>query len=150
MDRTAADVRRACCRVLSEEKYEPLADGTTFCNLAVHDILTRLGLPEFCIDPEAKRPFLANDLAEKLENSCQELNFPDAHRLAQEGCIVVASMKMPEHGHVAVVYPSPATAISGKWGRSDIPFVANIGKDNAVLPLNWAFGAAPRLWLVAR
>ena len=151
MDRTANEVRRACAAVLAQEKYERLADGTTFCNMAVHEILTALRLPAFCIDPdtENKRPYLANDLAEKLETSCRELNFEEAHRLALDGAVILAALKMPEHGHVAVVYPAQYMAFSAKWGRGDIPFVANVGKDNGVMPLNWAFGARPRLWLVA-
>ena len=151
MDRTANEVQRACAEVLAQEKYEPLADGTTFCNLAVHEILTRLRLPAFCIDPNTpeKRPYLANDLAEKLETSCRELNFEEAHRLALDGAVILAALKMLGHGHVAVVYPTKFMAASGKWGRTDIPFVANVGKENGVMPLNWAFGARPRLWLVA-
>ena len=154
MERTANEVRRACAAVLAQEKYEALADGTTFCNLAVHEILTRLRLPAFCLPanhstPGVPPPMLANDIAEKLETNCRELNFEEAHRLALDGAVVVAAMKMPEHGHVAVVYPVAYMAASAKWGRSDIPIVANVGKDNGVMPLNWAFGARPRLWLVA-
>ena len=151
MERTASEIRRACAAVLAEEKYEELADGTTFCNLAVHDILTKLRLPAFCLSSGTtdSRPMLANDLAEKLETHCRELNFEEAHRLALDGAVVIAALKMPEHGHVAVVYPVSYVAASAKWGRSDIPMVANVGKDNAVMPANWAFGARPRFWLVA-
>lgn len=150
MERTANEVRRACAAVLAQEKYEALADGTTFCNFAVHEILTRLRLPAFCLPaPNSIVPMLANDLTEKLETHCRELNFEEAHRLALEGAVIVAAMKMPEHGHVAVVYPVAYMAASAKWSRSDIPIVANVGKDNGVMPLNWAFGARPRLWLVA-
>ena len=150
MERTANEVRRACAVVLAQEKYEALADGTTFCNLAVHEILTRLRLPAFCLStPNSSTPMLANDIAEKLETGCRELNFEEAHRLALDGAVVIAALKMPEHGHVAVVYPVSYVASSAKWGRSDIPMVANVGKDNAVMPANWAFGARPRFWLVA-
>jgi hypothetical protein len=47
-----------------------------------------------------------------------------------------------------VVYPFPGAYTSGKWRRTDVPCVANVGKDNGVMPLNWAFGAAPQLYLV--
>lgn len=148
MERTAADIKRACAKVLAEERWEELADGTTWCNYAVHAILSQFGLGDFVLDPERKRPMLANYMAEKLENTCRELTFDEAFTKANEGALIVAALKMPYHGHVAVIYPHPGRYTSGKWQRADVPFVANVGKDNGVMPLNWAFGAAPRLWLV--
>jgi hypothetical protein len=147
MNRTAADVRRACAAVLAAG-FEPKADGTTFCNLAVHAILDRFGLGALVWDQERGRPMLANYMADKLESACRELTFDEAFGEANKGSLVVAALKMPGHGHVAVVYPFPARFTSGKWMRWDIPCVANVGKENGVMPLNWAFGAKPRLWLV--
>ena len=156
MSRTAADVRRVCAEILAMSEYEPKTDGTTFCNFALHNILSILGLPEFCWDQtKAQRPMLANDIAEKLENTCKELSFSEGFEAVNQGGIVVAAMKLPQHGHVAIIYPSPGRYTSGKWQRWDVPFVANVGgfdadgeSMNGVRPLNWAFGAKPRLWLV--
>jgi len=149
MERTAADIKRACAKILAEEKYEQLADGTTFCNTALHAILRELGLVDYVWDQVNRRPMMANDIAEKLENTCKELGFDDAFQKVNDGAIVIAAMKLPNHGHVALLYPFPGLYTSGKWKRGDLPCVANIGKDNGVMPLNWAFGAKPRLWLVS-
>ena len=156
MKRTAADIRRVCAEVLAMPEYEPKPDGTTFCNLALHNILSILGLPEFCWDQDKRQPMLANDIAEKLETTCREVSFNEGFTMANHGAIVVAAMKLPQHGHVALVYPSPGQYTSGKWQRGDVPFVANIGgfdsageSMNGVRPLNWCFGAKPQLWLVA-
>jgi len=156
MKHTATDIRRVCAEVLAMPEYEPKPDGTTFCNQALHNILSILGLPEFCWDQEkAQRLMLANDIADKLENTCKELSFGMAFDEANRGSIVVAALKMPVHGHVAIIYPSPGLYTSGKWDRNDVPFVANVGGFDAtgesmsgVRPMNWAFGAKPRLWQV--
>ena len=149
MNRTAADIRRACAKVLAQEKYEQLADGTTFCNIALHAILTELDMGAVVWDYERQRPMLANYIADKMENLCKELTFNEAFTKANEGSVVIAAMKMPYHGHVALVYPFPGRYTSGKWKRADVPCVANIGKENGIMPLNWAFGGTPRLWLLA-
>ena len=149
MNRTAADVRRACAKALCNQRFEPGADGTTWCNYAVHSVLAEFGLGDFVWDKERARPMLANCMAEKLAASCRELTFEEAFSEAGKGSLVVAALKMPGHGHVAVVYPFPGRYTSGKWGRADIPCVANVGAQNGVMPLNWAFGTKPRLWLVA-
>lgn len=120
--------------------------GRTWCNYALNDILTHLGLPEFCRDKN--RIMMANEIADKLENTCIVRSFPEAGVLANQGKILIAAIKLPVHGHVAMIYPSPSSAISGKWGRWDVPFCANVGKDNGVIPLNYAFGAMPRIWLL--
>lgn len=157
MSRTAADIRRVCAEVLAMPEYEPKPDGTTYCNLALHNILSLLTYGDFCWDQaKQQRPMLANDIAEKLENTCKELSFSEGFEAANQGSIVVAAMKMPQHGHVALVYPFPGLYASGKWKRWDVPCVANVGgfdssgeSMNGVRPINWAFGAKPRLWLVA-
>lgn len=156
MERTAADIRRVCAEVLAMPEYEPKPGGVTYCNFALHNILTLLKLPDFCWDQsKPQRPMLANDIAEKLETTCPEVSFSEGFEAANRGSIVVAAMKLPHHGHVALIYPSPGWYTSGKWVRWDVPFCANIGgfdsngqSMNGVRPLNWAFGAKPRLWLV--
>ena len=146
--RTAATIKRVCALVLSNEGYEMDNSGRTWCNYALNDALTQLGLPEFCRDN--KRLLLANDIVEKLERNCKKIAFGDAGEAANKGDILVAGMKLPLHGHVAMIYPSPTSAISGKWGRADIPFCANVGKENGVMPLNWAFGAIPNIYVVQK
>ena len=156
MGRTAADVRRVCAEVLAMPEYEPKENGTTYCNIALHNILSLLGKADVCTDQVNHWLMLANDIAEKLENTCKELSFSEAFEAVNRGAIVVAAMKLPQHGHVALVYPAPGRYSSGKWQRWDVPFAANIGgfdsdgeSMNGVRPLNWCFGAKPRLWLVA-
>lgn len=144
----ANDIRIACHRTLAKGQYEPLSDGTTFCNYALHDILTDLGLPKFCVSESGDRRLMANEIIEKMERmGLSKVDASDAHRLSNEGVIVVAGMRMPQHGHVAVVYPFPAMYFSGKWNRS-VPCVANIGKDNGVMPCNYSFGALPKFYKV--
>ena len=147
--RTASDIRSACAAVLSNASFNPKPDGTTWCNFAVHHILNRFSYGSLVWDEKRERPMLANYMADKLESTCRELTFNEAFQKANSGALVVAALKMPGHGHVAVLYPFPGRYTSGKWGRADIPCVANVGKDNGVMPLNWAFGTKPRLWLVA-
>lgn len=150
---TPSEVRRACAKVLSQEDLEP-HDGNTYCNIALHAIMLRLGLPDFCIN-ESRAVMMANEIADKLESTCKELNFAEAFEAANAGGIVVAAMKMPMHGHVALLYPFPGLYASGKWQRWDVPCVANVGgvdgsgeSMNGVRPINWCFGSKPRLWLV--
>jgi len=145
--RTAADIKSACAAALGNANFNPRHDGTTWCNHAVYHILDRFGYGSLVWGPD--RPLLANEMADKLEQTCRELTFDEAFQKANSGALVVAALKAPGHGHVAVVYPFPARFTSGKWMRWDIPCVANVGKENGVMPLNWAFGAKPRLWLVA-
>ena len=144
--RDTSTIKRACALILSNEGYEPDVEGRTWCNFALNDILTHLGFPEFC--RKDKRLLLANDIIEKMEGCCRSVAFGDAGLFANQGDILVAGMKMPGHGHVAMIYPSPTSAISGKWGRYDVPFCANVGKENGVMPLNWAFGAIPKIYMV--
>ena len=155
MKRTAADIRRACARVLAMPGYEPNPNGESFCNIALQDILSFLGHADFCVDKN-HHTMLANDITEKLETTCRRVSFDEGFTMANHGAIVIAAMKLPQHGHVALVYPSPGQYTSGKWQRGDVPFVANVGgidangeNMNGVRPLNWCFGAKPRLWLVA-
>lgn len=144
---TSTIIRQVCHRVLAQDKYL-MKDGTTWCNYALHDILSALGLSDFVYDKAAGRPLLANDICEKLETTCPKLTYAEAFEAARAGSIVVAALREPCHGHVALVYPFPGMYTSGKWKRSDLPCVANVGKENGVMPLNWAFGATPQIYLV--
>ena len=147
---TVNRIRQACHEVLAKKEYLPKLDGTTFCNYGVHEILSKLGFPEFCWDQsKAQRPMLANDIAEKCENELCELDIMNAFDAAKEGRIVLAAIKMPNHGHVAILYPFPAPYYSGKW-KMEVPCVANIGKDNGIIPINWAFGAMPKFYEVKK
>jgi len=150
---TPSEVRRACAKILAREDLEP-HDGITYCNIALHAIMSYLGLQDFCVN-EKREVMMANDIAEKLENTCKELGFTEAFEAANSGGIVVAAMKMPIHGHVALLYPFPGLYTSGKWQRWDVPCVANIGglddkgaSMDGIRPINWCFGTKPRLWLV--
>ena len=147
MTRTANDIKRACAQALACKDFEP-HDGLTFCNIALYDILSELGIGKIIWNVPAKRVMLANEIADTLENTCRELSMTEAALAANSGRIVISALKAPYHGHCAVIYPFPGLYTSGKWGRADVPCVANIGKDVGVMPLNWAFGALPRLWLV--
>lgn len=140
---TKETIRQACHVALAKEQYTALADGTTFCNFGVHDILAQLGAPKFCLTDDGARWLMANEIIEKCEaTGLRKLNCTEAFDEAKMGTLILAGMRMPEHGHVAVVYPFPAAYFSGKWSRS-VPCVANIGKENGVMPVNWAFGAMP-------
>ena len=145
--RTANDVKRACEYILSKKGLEMKPDGTTFCNWGLRDMLAELGLERHV--SERGITLRANDIVGRLEDTCRQLTFSEAFEEANKGGVVIAGLRMPEHGHVALVYPFPAKFASGKWGRTDIPCVANIGKENGVMPLNWAFGAKPLLFLLA-
>ena len=147
MTRTAVDIRNACAVALANKDFEP-RDGMTFCNLALYAILTELGIGRIVWDVSSNRVMLANDIADTLENTCRELSMTEAWQASNNGTVVIAALKASYHGHVAMVYPFPSLYTSGKWGRADVPCVANIGKDIGVMPANWVFGAIPRFWRV--
>jgi len=144
---TAAEIQRACARSLANNRFAP-ANGVTWCNYATHAILAELGFADMVWDRAKGQPLMANFMIDALSTACREVTFDEAFTKANKGALIVAGLKMPGHGHVAVVYPFPARFTSSKWGRADIPCVANIGVLNGVMPLNWAFGTLPRLWLV--
>ena len=139
-------IKDACHNALANRAYAP-HDGITYCNVALHHILTDLGYDMFAWDVANKRPLMANDIAEKAANTLQELNATDAAGLALDGAVVIACLKEPFHGHVAVIYPFASIVHSGKW-NADIPVVANIGKDVGVMGVNYAFGAMPKFYKV--
>lgn len=141
-------IRRACAQVLAEEKYEMDLDGTTWCNLALNDMLVLLGFKGFAYNKDARRVMTANEIVSKLDDTATSVPFYEAGRVAMNGHIVIAGLRMPGHGHVALLYPSPVLTSSGKWTRMDVPFCANVGKVNGVIPLNWAFGVKPNLWMI--
>ena len=142
-------IKSACHLAMSVRAYWP-ANGVTHCNEALHHILTDLGYPDFAWDVEFKRPMMANDIAEKCETTLQQVPIGDVLHVANDGQIIIATIKEPFHGHCALVYPFPAPQTSGKWFRTDLPCVANVGKDVGVMPVNYAFGTVPRFWRLSK
>jgi hypothetical protein len=137
-------IRTACHKALANPAFEMDMDGTTFCNMALYAVCKELGLPL----PEGKT---ANELCDWLVTNRPRVSSAEAHALAWRGEAVVATYRATgpgEHGHVALVYPFPTMVMSGKWGTT-VPICANIGKDNGVMGVNYAFAVLPEYFLLS-
>ena len=139
----------ACLKALDYKKFEP-KDGKTYCNFGIDFILRELGIICF-FNSEKKRLMMANEMVEFMENSERFTEIPWEQIIGKEDLIILGIRKdtngdgvidEKDHGHVAVVYPA-GTSRSGKWGCV-CPMAANIGKENAVMGANWAFGVKPK------
>lgn len=117
-------------------------DGTTFCNIAVHRIAALYDIKEFPLNAHGDPP-MANRMCEIAATSpaFESASGEGANAAALAGKFVLAAHGYAGHGHVAVVYPSPEMFYSPSW-KKEVPFVANVGKRNAIIPASEAFPVA--------
>lgn len=121
-------------------KHDITGDGKpeTFCNHAVTWIAERMGCHDF---PQGT---LAGDMIGIMEtggSGWRRDSGERAHRHAWRGGLAIAAKRYAGPDHVAVVYPEAQMAASPSWGRQ-VPWVANVGKLNQVMPASRAFPVA--------
>ena len=109
-----------------------LKNEITYCNIATRDILNNGG--DHSLDN-----MLANDMYDYLsnQNNAVKINYNDAVFYAKQGITIIMAVKMPGHGHVAVVAPYTA-----KWNHNwqmNIPQVFNAGDKNGIGSLSVFF-----------
>ncbi len=129
-------------------KYSPeLKRLITHCNEAVNYIAVKFGYKKFnkseTLDPfDAK---LANEQHDIMESSEEwiKVKMPEAQQLANQGALVVASIKNPGGpGHVLVLRPGRPEP-SGTWGQS-APKCLNVGGSVFLhKKASWAFRSVP-------
>jgi hypothetical protein len=132
--------------VFANKSYWPMEDGTTFCNLATHEVLRRLNY-------EGLKDMTADQMHEFISMSKEWLIKPmsDAQSLANEGVILLAilpSHKLGQsHGHVATLTTGQGD-FSGKW-NCRTPFCMNLGRTGTCFRargINWAFQVVPEIY----
>jgi len=124
--------------VASNPAFVP-RDGLTFCNFAVSLVAEAFGITSL----SGKR---ANDIDAWLQSNATKCTGTEAIELAETGALVIASQSSRTgSGHVAVVLPEKDYSV--KWGKT-VPKVANVGKRNGVMGVNWAFATEPEYYVV--
>ena len=115
--------------------------GITWCNKAVDRICAYLGYAEF-------HGMMANGIIKhcQVSGDFSPLLITSATALAKAGRIVIAGQEGQVHGHVAIVYPG-RDIYSGKW-QVYVPQVANVGKSNGIMGVNYAFPAPPEFYIL--
>jgi hypothetical protein len=122
----------ACEKVINIPAFQPLPDGTTYCNYAVDLICFMLEYPGF-------GGLTANQIYSKCKERHRQGSAEEAAQWADEyGYIAIAShFNQSGHGHCAVIYPKKME-ISGSYGRP-VPFIANVGHINGILKVSQCF-----------
>jgi hypothetical protein len=140
-------IKFACHKILSRQDLLPKGD-ITFCNIGFNLIMYELGyIDDF---KTAGRYMMANEIYDKLTARYEKVEIGYVISNITSGNIFVACRKEIVHGHIAIVYPDKTLSYSGKWINA-VPLVANIGKINGVIGLNWAFGDdMPDLFLIGK
>lgn len=143
-------LREQMDKVREDPAFAP-AEGVTFCNLATFRLLQNLGFPHFW-NEKKERPMVANECVDFCEGNPDKFskfyNPAKAHALANLGHLVLAAIKDMPHGHIAPIYPVMESVTSGKWPGQKIPKVSNVGEENKVMGLNYAFRDMPNFYLV--
>lgn len=129
-------------------------DGTTFCNIGVQRTCVLFNCHDFeKIVNENIEPLMAREIIAFLATNpgtWLKVEGPQAVDYAKRGGLGIASMsifKVDEnkkktdvpaaHDHVAILYPGELKT-SPSLGHA-VPQVANIGKDNGIMPSSKAF-----------
>jgi hypothetical protein len=127
--------------IVNDPQYAPKPDGTTFCNYAVADTGTKLGIHTF------SRSQTANDMYAYAKSTLRKLTGEQAAELAKEGRWVVAAQNAVGHGHINSVYPADMQH-SNSWGH-DVPMAANVGHKNGIMKESQSFHTEPEYYLVS-
>lgn len=145
----ADDVRIACHKVLADRSLLPIGN-VTFCNIGFVRILMELNSQNlhYFVDDRTKKPFLANSIVEILDKNFETIDINTLLKnIIFSNTIYVAGIKGEKHGHVAVVYPMYSFVYSQKF-KTTVPLVANIGKINGIMGLNYAFSEMPKIYVI--
>ena len=123
---------------------------TTFCNIHVFNVCRDLGYKYFWHEKQV-RPFMANEIVAYMDNHPElfsKMYSPvKASEMACNGYLVIAGIKDTPHGHVAPISPSGILEVSGKWGGAQVPHCYNVGKENKLCGINFAFGEMPNFYI---
>jgi hypothetical protein len=146
-----ATLNQAQDEVFANKAYWPTLDGETFCNLATHDVLSRLGYGDL-------KGLTADQMYAYVSTSKDWLIKPmaDAQELANEGTILISilpAVKLgQEHGHINTITTGQGD-FSGRW-NCKTPFCMNLGKKGTPenpgcfrsKGINWAFQIPPEIY----
>ena len=69
-----------------------------------------------------------------------------AASMAHNGYLVFAAIKDAPHGHIAPISPSGTLETSGSW-KIQIPHCYNVGKQNKLMGINYAFSELPDFFI---
>lgn len=147
----ATQLRQACHKVLADNALLPSINKggglLTHCNEAVYRIAGMVLKREFFWKPPG-RIMLANEICDWLAKNAEKQDTDVAFERAKVGKLVLAAQKGIPHGHVCALYPSPHKVFSGHWSKG-VPICANVGKDNGIKGVNFAFSEEPGYFEVA-
>ena len=143
----------ACKRVVSDPKLAPQYDKktgkltATHCNRAALLVAQAMGCAEFD-RPAGSDPLLADKMialmASNSSGRWRKVSGADATIHALGGGLAFAAKTSAElgaaHGHIAAVWPVGRQR-SDSW-RTDVPVLANVGKDNGMMRASKAFPVA--------
>lgn len=142
--------------VYDRHDLQPLADGTTFCNVAVDSIAKAMGYTQLGSKT-------ADQIVAFLEVSddWSEIPMEKVQDMANQGSLLIAGLDSvalnQAHGHVCVIRPGKFV-YSGKWQAT--PRCVNIGAENFIARakrgpltnqqagLNEAFQPLPKIWVL--
>lgn len=149
------DLMKIANRIVRNPRYlfEKQADGTlkTFCNIAAWDFAESIGCGKF-FSNKLRRPMLVEEiyvLVHALGGSWRKISDIEAITLATEGNFVIAIQRgkpgiVDLEDHIVVVLPG--TIFSKKWNKK-VPLCLNIGKENFIRGINFAFKTEPEYFL---
>jgi hypothetical protein len=127
--------------VVDNPAFQP-RDGLTFCNFAL-DLILRIGWGK--MHATGKR---ANDIYDVMKKEWEQIiDFTPYSHIDPKQPIVAAQFNPTGSGHVALVLPGERWMFSGKWDKQ-VPVVANIGRKNGIMGVNWAFSVEPEYFTV--
>lgn len=128
--------------VRNSEDLKP-HDGVTYCNIAINRILKLYGIAPL-IYKNNQQPLMANAMCDYLRDSGTtwlKIDGDAACARANRGLLVLACQRGEAHGHIAAVYPLPAS-YSPSWAKY-VPMLNNIGRKNAIMRCSQCFRTEP-------
>ena len=137
-------IRLACHKVLGNTEILP-KNGETYCNIGFWLMMKLLGHSIPFTNQAQNSPLLANEIIDILEKNYKKIDMDYCLNNVLSGNIFVCGLKAKEHGHIAVIYPMISPVISKKF-KKEVPLVANIGKTNGIMGMNWAFREMPNFY----
>lgn len=132
------DFTKFCSKVVSNPAFQARGNET-YCNFGLRLIA------EARFNYDGFNNLNANAICDKVAKEWRKVSAEEAQRMSVTS-MVIAAQKGTAHGHVAFVVPEPLVK-SGKWNKS-IPQVANVGKTNGIMGVNFAFATEPDYYCV--
>lgn len=139
-------LRAACMGIVSDREFLRKPDGKCLCAVAVKVIADHMECHEFC------DYMTASDIISflKYHPNWYQGSGESAHKYSHRGRLAVAAQEINKSSHLAVIYPYPHMHQSKDWDM-DVPYCANICKDNGVIaPVSNFFEKEPMYFLHRR